>query len=103
MGNANLLEASITYSGDGYQYVLYNSGQFDTGSLRMINNNNTTGILSDSAVETVVSGINGNLTNAAATNGGIPWAQQAVRTSNGVLAVAYVSPGNYFSVTTCGD
>lgn len=101
LGNSNLLTASLTFSNLGVAYVLYNSGQGDTGSLRLIDN--TGGTIPSTAPLTVVAGRNGNLTNASATNGAIPWNQRSIRLSNGVLATAYVAPGSSLSVTSCGD
>jgi hypothetical protein len=101
LGNANLLTAGLSYSNSGNAYIVYNSGQLDTGALRMIDN--TGGSMSSSAPQTIVSGVNGAFANAAATNGGIPWGHHAVRMTNGVLATAYIAPGNSLAITTCGD
>lgn len=100
-GNANLLTAGLTFSGPGDAYVLYNSGQLDVGALRMVDN--IGGVMPSNLPETIVSGANGAFSNAAATNGGIPWGQRVTRMINGVLATAYISPGNLLNITTCGD
>jgi hypothetical protein len=100
-GNYNLLSAALTFSGAGDTYVLYNSGQLDTGALRMIDS--SLGPLASSAISTVIGGTNGAFANASATNGGIPWGQRSYRLPNGVLAMAYQSAGNALAVTTCGD
>lgn len=101
VGNANLLNAALTFAGNGDLYVMYNSGQLDAGSLRMIDS--TKGALSSSVATTVLAGANGALSNAVATNAGVPWGQKSVRMPNGVLATAYNSAGNFFNVLTCGD
>ncbi len=100
-GNANLLSAALTFAGNGDAYLAYNSGQLDAGSMRMIDS--TAGPLASSVATTLVTGINGALANAAATNGGVPWGHRSVRMPNGVLATAFNSPGNFLNVVTCGD
>ncbi|MGE0632791.1 MAG: hypothetical protein AB7O96_10300, partial [Pseudobdellovibrionaceae bacterium] len=102
-GNVNLLSAALTFSAGGNAYVLYNSGQLDTGSVRMVDD--VGGSMPSGLPSTVVAGANGAYHTAAtgATNGGIPWGQKAVRLANGVLATAYITPGNWLGVTTCGD
>ncbi len=101
VGNANLLEASLTYSASGDAYMVYNSGQLDRGGLYLIDG--VGGTMPSAAATSLVSGVNGAFSNANATNGGIPWGQRAVRMPNGVMAVAYVSPGNWLGIATCGD
>lgn len=101
VGNANLLNAGLTYSATGDAHIVYNSGALDRGGLYAIDNIGGTMPAAQSAV--VVPGINGAFTSAAATNGGIPWGQSVVRMANGVLALAYNSVGNWLGVTTCGD
>lgn len=103
LGNANLLVASLTFSSLGDAYLLYNSGQLDTGSLKFINN--IGGSMPSGLATTLVDGANGtyNTVLSAAANGGIPWGQQSIRMSNGVFATAYIAPGNWLGITTCGD
>ncbi len=100
-GNANLLNAGLTFSGAGDAYIVYNSGQLDVGALRLVDN--VGGILPSNLPTTLVNGANGAFSNAAATNGGIPWGQRVTRMTNGVLAAAYISAGNLLNITTCGD
>lgn len=101
VGNANLLDASLTYSAAGDAYMVYNSGQLDRGGLYLIDN--VGGSMPSTAATALVGGINGAFSNATATNGGIPWAQRVVRMPNGVLAAAYNSAGNWLGIATCGD
>jgi hypothetical protein len=103
LGNANLLTASLTFSSLGDAYLLYNSGQLDTGSLKFINN--VGGSMPSGLATTLVDGANGtyNTVATAAANGGIPWGQQSIRLPNGVFATAYITPGNWLGITTCGD
>ena len=100
-GNANLLSAALTFSGSGDTYLAYNSGQLDAGAVKMIDS--TAGPISSSNPAILIGSVNGTLSNAAATNGGIPWGHKTVRMPNGVLATAYNSPGNFLNVLTCGD
>jgi hypothetical protein len=100
-GNVNLLNAALTFSGIGDTYVAYDSGAMDSGSIKMIDS--SAGALASSVPTLLVSGVNGALSNASATNGGVPWAPKSVRMANGVLATAYIAPGNYLNITTCGD
>lgn len=101
VGNANLLDASLTYTAAGDAHIVYNSGQLDKGGLYMIDN--VGGSMPSAAATAVVAGMNGAFSNASATNGGIPWGQRAVRMANGVLAMAYIAPGSWLEVATCGD
>ncbi len=95
-GNMSLLEAALTFSQTGVAHIVYNSGQADLGGLYSISNES--GTMPSAPAAVVVPGANGNSTNATATNGGIPWAQSVVRMRNGVLATAYVTPGNFLGV-----
>jgi hypothetical protein len=103
LGNTNLLSASLTFAANGEAHILYNSGQLDSGALKFINN--IGGTMPSGLATTLVAGVNGTYNTAATAgfNGGIPWGQQAVRISNGVFATAYITPGNWLGVTTCGD
>jgi hypothetical protein len=99
--NDNILTTGLTFSAAGNAYLNYTSGVLDTGSIRMIDN--VGGTMPSGLPTTVVAGSNGALSNAGAVNGGIPWTVQSERFGNGVLGLAYIAPGNYLGVTTCGD
>lgn len=103
IGNVSLLDASLSFAANGDAHILYNSGHLDMGSLKLIDN--VGGSMPSNVATTVVAGANGTYNSAAtaATNGGIPWGQQSIRLKNGVLATAYITPGNWLGVATCGD
>jgi hypothetical protein len=103
LGNVNLLNAALTFSASGDAYIVYNTGALDAGALKLVNN--VGGTMPSGLATTLVAGKNGTINTAAtaATNFGVPWGQDAVRLSNGALATAYIAPGNFLGVTTCGD
>ena len=100
-----LLSSTLTFTLDGYPWVIYSTGA--TGSANL----NLSAVSSSSAVfsspSTLIPGAHANTTTPAVATpanfavGG--WNAQSVRSSaTGSLFTAFIGPGNYLYMTSCG-
>ena len=98
-GNEQLLMAALSFNSSGTPYIYYPRGATSTGSLTVADN--SSGSFSAS---TLYSGTSGNITGSTALNFGISgWGVNTTRNAvNGAVA-AYIGPGNWLYVTSCGD
>ncbi len=99
LGNEQLLKASLSFSATGVVQIAHPTGQGSYGGLFIADNSlgafNTTLISSGSAA---------NLSGSPALNFAISgWNTNTVRNAIDQLVMAFIGPGNWLYVSSCGD
>jgi hypothetical protein len=101
-----LLSSSLTFSLDGYPWILYTGGAAGNGNLNLSTTSSTSTLFSGAS--TFIAGSNANITTPVVStpaNFGVGgWNATSVRSSaTGSLHTAFIGPGNYLYMTSCGD
>ncbi len=101
-----LLSSSLTFSSEGYPWIIYSGGATGNGNLNLSTTSSTSTLFSGAS--TLIAGSNANISTpvvATPANFGVGgWNAQSVRSSaTGSLHTAFIGPGNYLYMTSCGD
>lgn len=101
-----LLSTALTFSLDGYPWIIYSSGA--TGNANLYLSKTSSSSTFFGAPSVISAGSNANATTPVAAtpaNFGVGgWNSQSIRSSyTGSLFTAFVGPGNYLYMTSCGD
>jgi hypothetical protein len=104
--NYGLLNIGLTFTGDGLPWTVYPRGAGSTTANLMYSNVSTSGGTFGTPTSLATNSI-GNITSpvaATAGNFGLSWNPQSVRSSvTGSLHTIYNGPGNFPTVTSCGN
>jgi hypothetical protein len=98
-----LLGTGLSFTNNGKAYVVYPAGSGSSGALML--NQNSSGAFESSSV--LVAGKNANTTINTAISainfGQAGWSVDSVRSSTGSLHTAFIGPGNWLYMSSCGD
>ncbi|MEK6773019.1 MAG: hypothetical protein AABY64_03685 [Bdellovibrionota bacterium] len=99
LGNEQLLKASLSFSATGVAQIAHPTGQGSYGSLFLADNNS--GVFSTTQIS---SGSAANLSGSPALNFAVSgWNVATVRNAIDQLVMAFIGPGNWLYVSSCGD
>ncbi len=99
LGNEQLLKASLSFSATGVAQIAHPTGQGSYGSLFLADNNS--GMFSTTLIS---SGSAANLSGSPALNFAVSgWNIATVRNAIDQLVMAFIGPGNWLYVSSCGD
>ncbi|MBL7715748.1 MAG: hypothetical protein JNL01_09795 [Bdellovibrionales bacterium] len=97
------LRAVPVYSSSGDRYVIYSAGPAAGANAHLMYTKYNSTFLSFDLPAILTRGNNIASAVAFTPTYSVPMMPDAQRSSTGSLSVAYIAPGNYLGVTTCGD